>query len=88
MSGRQEVLEQLYEGSISPDEAEEMLRPKVPYVTITLLPESGIHVELQNWTGISESMMERMYYEMVRANHRHRAAGIKLMHEEKINAAS
>lgn len=51
---------------------------KVP-TAIVKLEAGGIKVELQNWTGCSMAMAERMWFEVLKAVQAHRAQSLQQM---------
>lgn len=79
-----EVLKQLEDGLITAEEAEALLSPKVPTATISVGPDRGITVKLENWTGVSMTMLEQMYHQLMVAVHRYRANGLTVMRTKEI----
>lgn len=52
--------------------------PKNPKAVIELDPV-GLKIHLENWVGVSAVMLERMYFELIKAVQRHRAESLRVL---------
>ena len=58
-----------------------------PKVTVEIT-ERGIEVELENWEGVSNVMIERVHYAIIQKTHRWKAEKLGAMHAARVNASS